>query len=297
MSRKRKGLTIGKNTYFDRALYNDNADLAFYMEQFTNLSISMFHWNNLPATIDPRWLEILLFSQGKSVFFYDDVLGYLALAMAENGKLNQYNLPTRYQAYGTGYHKQCDITNSVIIWNNYTHTGAQFAMTRFASRIWELDNIIDVNAKAQKTPIIITCNEDQRLTLSNLYQKYDGNEPVIYADKNIDLKALNVLKTDAPYVGDKLYDLKVKIYNEALTYLGIPNIMQEKRERLIKDEVQRSMGGVLANRQIRLGARQEAAEKINKMFGLDISVEYVDLNVDVIPGDDIASQDAESVTE
>ena len=116
----------------------------------------------------------------------------------------------------------------------------------------------------------------QRLTLVNLYKEYEGNAPVIFGDKNLDINGLKVLKTDAPYVADKVHQLKTEIWNEALTYLGVSNINVQKKERMITDEVTRNMGGTYASRYSRLNARQEAADKINKMFGLNIEVEYRD---------------------
>ena len=124
----------------------------------------------------------------------------------------------------------------------------------------------------KKTPTLIRCDEKQRLTLINAYKEMDGNSPVIYADKSFDPNSISTLKTDAPYVSDKLYELKSNLWNEALTYLGIPNANVMKRERLIKDEVLRSLGGTMANRYSRLQARQEAVEKINRMFGTNIEV-------------------------
>ena len=87
-------------------------------------------------------------------------------------------------------------------------------------------------------------------------------------------KGLTVLKTDAPYVADKIYQLKTQIWNEALTYLGISNTNVTKKERMISDEVIRNQGGTIASRYSRLQARREAVDKINKMFGLEIEVNY-----------------------
>ena len=117
--------------------------------------------------------------------------------------------------------------------------------------------------------------EEQRLTLINLYQQYDGNQPVILGDKalNVD-SAVKCVKTDAPFVADKIYQLKTQLWNEALTYLGISNVSFQKKERLISDEVSRSQGGTIASRYSRLESRRQAAEKINKMFGLEIEVDY-----------------------
>ena len=85
---------------------------------------------------------------------------------------------------------------------------------------------------------------------------------------------MQALKTDAPYVSDKLYQLKTQIWNEALTYLGISNLSIQKKERLITDEAIRSQGGTIASRYSRLEARRKACEEINDMFGLNVSVDY-----------------------
>ena len=108
----------------------------------------------------------------------------------------------------------------------------------------------------------------------NLYKEYDGNAPVIFGDRNLNAAGISVLKTDAPYNADKLYQLKTQIWNEALTDLGISNITINKKERMITDEVARTQGGVVASRYSRLESRRQACRQINKMFGLDIWVDY-----------------------
>jgi hypothetical protein len=154
------------------------------------------------------------------------------------------------------------------------HTNSATMVRMFAERLYQLDRIVEINANAQKTPILIQGSETQRLTLKNLYKEYDGNAPVIFGDKNLDLNALKVLKTDAPYIADKLYQLKTQMWNEALTYLGISNLNIQKKERLISDEAIRSQGGTIASRYSRLESRREACEQINKMFGLNIDVDF-----------------------
>ena len=154
------------------------------------------------------------------------------------------------------------------------HTNSMLDVEMFSKRLYNLDRAIDVNANAQKTPILIQCDEKQRMTMKNLYMQYDGNEPFIFGTKALDVNGLTVLKTDAPYVADKLYQLKTEIWNEALTYLGISNLNLQKKERLVSDEVTRNMGGIIASRYGRLNARRQACEQINDMFGLNISVDY-----------------------
>ena len=254
------------------------ASYQFYLDRLTELAISMFDWKNLPPEIDKRFLELTLYTDGQCVFFKEDVVGeYAALQVTTNGRLNKYRVPIDRRAYAVnGYQRNLNIDNSVIIYNNMLRTPSVKYMEMYALRLWDLDRTIDVNARAQKTPVLLQANEQQRLTLLNLYKDYDGNSPVIFGDKNLDLNGIKCVQTGAPYVSDKLYQLKTQIWNEALTYLGIANMNIMKKERLVTDEVQRNQGGTIASRYSRLKSRQEAAKKINEMCGLKISVEYSD---------------------
>lgn len=269
MGRRRK-------TNFEESLAMNDYTYIQYAYRLMELSISMFEWKNLPEGIDERFLEMVLFTDGQAVFFKDDELGnYLALQCLINGKLNVYRIPINRRAFAVnGYQKQLTDKDSVIIFNNMLHTNSWLDVKMFAKRLYNLDRIIDVNANAQKTPILIKGNETQRLTLTNLYKEYDGNAPVIFADKSLDMNALQVLSTQAPYVADKIYQLKTQIWNEALTYLGISNVSFQKRERMVSDEVTRSQGGTVASRYSRLNARRQACEQINKMFGLNIDCDF-----------------------
>lgn len=253
----------------------NNASYIQYYDRLTELSISMFEWRNLPDTVDPRFLELTLFANGMAVFFKDEVEDFLALQCAISGPLNVYRIPIRRRAYAVnGYNRELDDKNSIIIYNNMLHKNSMLDVRMFARELYNLDRAISVNANAQKTPILIRCDENQRLTLENLYMDYDGNKPVIYGDKGLNPNALSVLKTDAPYVADKLYTLKTQKWNEALTYLGISNVNITKRERLITDEVTRNQGGTIASRYSRLQSRRMACEQINKMFGLNVQCDY-----------------------
>lgn len=264
-----------KRTNFTESALANNRSYGYYFRYLTELAISMFEWQDLPNTVDERFLELTLFNDGQAVFFKDDVMGFLGLQNITNGRLNVYRVPIDRRAFAVnGYQKRLTEDDSVIIYNNYLRTGTARDIERFARRLWNLDQIIDVNANAQKTPVLVQGTIQQRLTLMNLYKEFDGNAPVIFGDKNLDINALKVLKTDAPFVADKLYQLKTQIWNEALTFLGISNLNIQKKERLISDEVTRNMGGTIASRYSRLNARKEACKKINEMFDLDIDVNY-----------------------
>ena len=260
--------------FWESAMMNTGTFDQYYM-RLVELSVSMFEWKNIPETVDQRYLELALLTYGRAVFFKDEVLGYLALNCTIGGQFDVYRIPIKRRAYAAnGYNRELDNKNSVIIFNNYLHTGSRLDIEMFARRLYNLDRTIDVNVNAQKTPLLIQCEQNQVLTMKNLYMKYEGNIPVIIADKNLNPNSIKVLQTGAPYVADRLYDLKTKIWNEALTYLGISNLTVNKKERLITDEVEKNNGGTIASRFSRLETRRQAAKQINEMFGLNIEVNY-----------------------
>ena len=141
-------------------------------------------------------------------------------------------------------------------------------MELFALRLYEAEQTAMVNIKAQKTPVLLLMDEKQRLTMENLYSQYEGNRPVIFGDKNsLGENVIKAINTQAPFIADKIIDYKKEIWNEALTFLGINNIMVDKKERLITDEANSNNELINLNLQSYLAPRQEACRQFNEKFG------------------------------
>lgn len=288
-----------EKTLFGESATVNNLTYMQYLNRLTELSVSMFEWKNLPPTVDARYLELHLFETGSMVYFDDDVIGNLCLDCLPSGRLDVYGNPVLRRAYSgyNNYQKLLKESNSVIIWNNYLHTNSILEVKMFARRLYNLDRIIDVNANAQKTPVLIQGTEQQRLTLKNLYKEFDGNSPFIFGDKNLDLNSLKCIQTGAPYVCDKLYNLKQMYWNEALTYLGISNSGSQKRERMLAIESSQAQGGTISSRYSRLQSRREAVEKINAMFGTNIEVNYREDFMSIYEGQGVDTTEGESEVE
>lgn len=244
----------------------------YYMLQ--ELYISTFDYENLPETVNKRFFELSLFENGKAVFFRDPIMGYLCLKATLEGNLDVYYEPTKIRAYGgNGYQKILQNNEDcVIIYNNYIRYTPHDRIMDYAKRIWNIERTIDINIHAQKTPVMIKTSKKQELTLKNLYRQYENYEPVIVLDDDIDSGKITAINTLSPYVADKLQDEKRKLWNEILSFVGVENNNAEKTERLTANEVLLSNGLTIANRQSRLQARQDAIQKINNMFGLNIKV-------------------------
>ena len=292
----------GDYQFWDSANANAIAE-QYYLSRLSELAMSMFKWKNLPDSVDARFLEYTLFYEGAAVFFKDEDLdlsdtvtgSYLALQVVLGGNLNVYRVPKNRKAYAVNtYQKMLDENDSVIIWNNMIRLPEFGRMMYYAKQLAEIDRTIDVNVKGQKYPIAILCDEKQRLTMKNVYQQYDGNQPYIFGDKSLDINSIQVINTGSPYVADKLQDLKNNKWAEAMMCLGIPNTPSQKKERLVANEAQVSQGGTLASRSSRLEMRKRACDEINAMFGLDIDVEYnEDLDLTTEDGDSSEQEERE----
>lgn len=254
-----------------------------YRNQLMELGMSMIAWDfsKIPEEqrtfLNDRQIEYHEYYKGATVFFKDEELDeYLCLPVMLSGPYDLDDMPKKRMAYSknTNYKKELDESNSVIIYNNYLRIPSCYTVDHYAGMLSDLEESIGVNCKAQKTPVAILCNENERLSMQNLYEQFDGNYPFIFGQKELNVKDIKSINTGAPFVADKLYQIKMQIWNEALTYLGISNISYQKKERLVSDEVIRNMGGTIASRYTRLEIRREACEKIKKIFDVDVSVDY-----------------------
>ena len=265
-----------KKTFFEESAELNTLSYQAYVDRITEIAISVFDWSGMPDTVDTRFLELAFFTYGKVCAFEDEV-GILILPFNPDANFNVYGNPTKAEVFSpfNAFHRSVSAKEAIFGYNNMIRTNSMDMSRLFALRLYNIDRIIDVNANSLKSPVIITCDEEQRLTLLNLFKEVDGNAPVIFGSKNIDLRAIAALNLNTNYVGDKLTELKTNIWNEMLTYNVVPNVAINKRERLVSDEVNRGMGGTLACRYSKLKARQQFADEISRMFDLDVQVGFI----------------------
>lgn len=275
-------LLKNKKNVFDEfwnSARENNLAFNFFYNRIKEIAISRFEWKNLPLEIDEVYMETFLNSQGRVLFFKDEIAEqYVCLPFTNIGMLDKYNSPINRRAYASnGYQFRGNKSDSVIIYNNAIRTDTTELIRFYAYRLWDIQRTIDVNLFNQKIPYIIFSKENIRLTLKNLMMKVKGNEPIVYAnDKLATALETPVTKIDlkVDFISKELQEMKEKTWNEMLTALGIANVNDSKRERLISDEVNKGMAGALACGYSPLEQRKRACEQINKMFDLNIEVDY-----------------------
>lgn len=267
----------------DLSMMINNKTYIDYLNRLRLIATSLFTWDKLDdyaGTGASRFLEQCLFDKGRACFVQDSELGFLALNVNPDDKLNVYNLPTKVLAWSIGYNKKFDFDDVVYIMNNELQLPTADTIQLMAYRLYETERTIDTNLIAMKTPVLIEGDTKTILTLKNVYMQYSGNTPFIFGNKQFDISnKLNVLKTDAPYLIDKLELHKHEIWNECMTYLGIDNANTDKKERLITDEVNSNKEIIKYYLNCFYKTRKKACDEINKKYGLDISIK---LNKDVL---------------
>lgn len=245
-----------------------------YFYRLTLIARSVYEWVNLPNGINEMWIERYLFNEGRCVFFNDTTKGFMVAQCADFGKLNPYEEPTKIKPVGTWYNGKALENNEdcVIIRNNDLALSTTNTIQLFAFRLAEATRTSDVNIRAQKTPVFVLCDDKQKLSFKRAMSKIDENEFAIYGYKNFDIDSIKAIRLDAPVVFDKLTLQKHDIWNEAMTFLGLNNANQDKRERLVASEVTANNEQVGASGNVFLKARKQACKRINEIFGLNIDV-------------------------
>lgn len=282
----KKKVNFRNNYKFTDSLLLNDATYSDYLLRFKRIALSEFEWVNLPKSMNAQWLEYCLYYNGMATLLKDEKYGFINTNCTSDGQINIYGLPTRLNCYSFEYQtsrklytglieglsdsqkKVREYQECILVQNNFDRTPTCGTMELFAYRLYEAQRTCDINIISQKTPILLVVDEKQRLMMENLYNQYNGNQPFIFGDKlQLDSNKIQALKTDAPFIADKVTDCKKEIWNEALTFLGINNIMVDKKERLITDEANSNNELINLNLQSFLAPRQEACRQFNEKFG------------------------------
>lgn len=270
-----------------------------WIEHLAQISIASIEWD-VPDTIDPIYLERELYYQGKVIFFAVEE-GLVALSGFGSSLPNVYGIPTRRIVHAkNGFTTELDNSNSVICYNNVTRSNGVNSAIQYATRLAELDRIIQLNARAQKTPVILKAPKEAELSVANAYGEYDENSDVVRINSDFVPESISALNLGVPFQGNALRALQQDILAEFLRTRGIGSSNTGKAERLNTSEVAAGNSGLLIYQKALLKPRMQACDLVNKRFegileGKKISCHFSRDMIDYILDDLQAGIDARKV--
>lgn len=245
-----------------------------------NIAINIFKWKGIEKispTLTSEIIEETLYDKGECLFFNDDLYGYMALKVNPYNEFNVYGKPQEFEAYGFNYITHKTTENSVLIKNNPTKTPTKTMIDYYCGILADIELTKGLHRDANKVAYILECSSETELTARNIWKKIRAREPVIYKNKmkgDADV-GISVNNTGVTYINDKLEDDYNCYVAKILTHLGLDNFVEDKAERVQSAEVESNSEYVISSFKTMLDARKKACEQINKMFGLNLSVEFV----------------------
>lgn len=302
MSKKRTDFVAGLYSDYlnpGRSSRNPNVERTqliqgMYFRLLGELCMNRFTWNGLPDSVDKRYLEMTLYRNALSVFYYDeDFNKHFALTGSPSGRVNMMDQPTAFHVVGNGFVSKTlsaiprvnvvdgeavvKEAECVPIWANYFRRPDLDIVMVYANRFAELDRTIEINVKNARMPRVVFTDENSQLSAVNVNRQIDEGAELIKLTANA--ANLGVVPTVLdmgvhPDQFEKLHILKVRLWNECMGYLGINNANQDKKERLVAAEVGANDEQVESNKAVNLNARTQACDEINRIFNLEISVDY-----------------------
>lgn len=248
-----------------------------YFRQMLTLAENVFEFKNLPEFIDVSYLNKQLLRKGSVAFFKEDGLGLIALPYNVVGNLDVYGRPNRIEVFGNNsFHRILNRDEYVIMYDNNGRYPLYLDICQMAERIALCVRTEDVNILHQRTPRVWKTSKDKELSLKNAINEIDSMQENVISYESLDIEDANVILAPAPFVTDKI-DVHLKeLWAEFFRLIGVANLQEQKRERVIVDEMVASQGGTIASRFSRFEPRKEAIEKINIKFNTDIQVQYYD---------------------
>lgn len=263
-----------------------------YFNYLRQLAYQLFEWENLPSSVNPRFLEMSLHNFGYCALYDDPMMGWIATRGTINSMLDIYEMPKAFQANMISYHRAFPLYNyvderkpnmGILCSNNDLFSPSLPVIGMFANDLAEIKNIIRINQNAQKTPVVLKANKSNMLSMKAMFNQVDGNAPVILTDETFDLDAIKAISLSAPVVFPQLNDQKNNVWNEFMTWIGIDNTNLMKKERMVTDEVNGNQDQVKNSANIMLKSRQEFCKKANEYDpSLNISVKLRAETLDLI---------------
>lgn len=256
--------------------YRINELLEYMMQLFT--------WHGLPDSIPAHEPDLYLYLYGRAGFNLDKKKELITVVPEMSGCTNYFDIFKNYTWATPLQGGRCYVDfNGVIVSNTMLHNSSLPLIHSTAAKLAHLDTTIICAAINQRDTVAITAINQKFASDASNYQrqKYNG-VPNFIVDKGFSTLDFRDLKSSTAGVNIREYaDTQQLILTEFWEAIGVSKTV-EKRERLITSEADSNKQLLKLNIRNMYNSRLEGVQKINDLFGSNITVEC---NVDIADED------------
>lgn len=270
---------------------------TFYLKILFEKCLGIFKYYNLPESLPAEEIEKRLIWFGFCGVFNHSKFGIVCADGGLSG-YDQYYRPTEFlyaqPVLKSGTKKIGD--DCVIIYNTQSDVinpyGFQELIRRYARLLADIDSSIDIQIINTRATKLNSVADD--LTAKSVNICMDalerGESYTVNRNSILDNWQTKDWNTAHPEQLEKLIDAKQSILNAFLEEIGVKSI-NEKRERMVTNEVSADNQLLMVNTDDLLYKRKMGVKQVNDMFGTDIKVELNDIynvskNINIIGGND-----------
>ena len=263
---------------------SNNAMSYYYRRYLAQRAFSVYEFKNLPDNWDPEYLMFVLLTYGTCAVLNTDKFGVIPQQCGVSG-YNVYYRPTRAivtnplfggKVYNLLIGQECELIRLSPDWR-----GIPDLIGHYADMMALVSASIVTNLYNSRLAYVFASNNKAGAeTFKAMYDKIMQGNPAVFIDKQLFSETGDpnwfTFQQDlhGTYITDLLQGAQRCLLSQFYSDIGIPNIPYEKTERLNMAESE--INDYATNCLVDLWKRTMNAtmDKVNKLFGLNISVDY-----------------------
>lgn len=238
-------------------------------------AMTMFRYDGLPDNVRPEDLERMLLENGELIFtkWHDD---FYIFQFTGAGKQNYLGEWDSYQVNNPyiGCNQVFTDKDAVRVRNtdnSVSLAGLLDMYSELLSESYITLNMSDINARLS---FLISAGDNATKASAELFLKqvYDGKQGIIGSQPLLESLSVNPLAEHRDF--QSVIELNKFYYSDFFQKIGLTNLYNNIHDRISATETEFTATSIYPFVDNMKKNREQAIEKINKLFGLDVTVEF-----------------------
>lgn len=262
----------------------------YYFDFILKLLYRVILFDNVPETVSETFFKLILYTQGKVCFLDGELIGesgsqLLSLNCSRADTPDVYYVPRKVLITNPRLKKQYNITPGEQCEIVYLSETDKYNLSELNGGLFNLiertatmlaDNDISINIAQKNTRLVNLVSGDTQNTVDSIKaaiaKMYEGDPTIVVKSSLIDkLQGIPILQNTSNNNLIELIQTQQYIIAHFYESIGLMTHDQMKRERLITAEINDNLNLALFNIDDMLESIQEGLQRVNAMFGTNIT--------------------------